>query len=126
MRASSLDELEVYKHSLDAAGAIFAILERPALRRDFELHGQLDRSSSRVGPLISEGFGQGTDRHFASYLHRARGSCNEVVAHLAVAKKKRYINAAECAEHSRRYEVLGKMLTRFIQYLRRENRKDRG
>jgi four helix bundle protein len=126
MRATTLEELEVYKHSLEAAGAIFAILERPAVRRDFELRDQLDRSSSRVGPLIGEGFGQQTDRHFATYLYRARGSCNEVRAHLAVARKKKYIDSAECEEHSKRYEVIGKMLTRLIHHLRRENRKWRG
>jgi four helix bundle protein len=126
MRARTLEELQVYEQSIEAAGGIIAILERPALRRDFELRDQLDRSSSRVGPLIGEGFGQQTDRHFASYLYRARGSCNEVRAHLAVAKKKKYIDAAECEEHSKVYEVIGKRLTRLIQHLRRENRKSRG
>jgi four helix bundle protein len=72
------------------------------LRRDFELRDQLDRSSSRVPPLISEGFGQQTDRHFASYLFRARGSCNEVCTHLTIARNKTYIDAIECADHMKR------------------------
>jgi hypothetical protein len=51
MRAKSLEELQVYQHSIDAAAAISAIVNRPALRRDAELRDQLDRSSSRVPPL---------------------------------------------------------------------------
>ena len=70
MPAKTLEELQVYQHSVDAAGAISAILDHPNLRRDFELRDQLDRSANRVPPLISEGFGQQTDRHFASYLER--------------------------------------------------------
>jgi four helix bundle protein len=126
MRAKTLEELQVYQHSIDAAAAISAIVNRPALRRDIELRDQLDRSSSRVPPLISEGFGQGTDRHFASYLYRARGSCNEVRTHLTIARNKKYIDATECAEHAERYVAIGKMLTRLLQHLRRENRKWRG
>jgi len=123
MRAKTLEELQVYQRSLDAATAISAILAKPAVRRDSELRDQLDRSAGRVPPLISEGFGQQTDRHFASYLFRARGSCNEVRTHLTIARNKRYIDATECSEHCERYVVIGKMLTRLIQHLRKENRK---
>ena len=126
MIAKTLEELQVYQLALDIAAEIIAILKRPAFARDVELKNQLDEASQRIPPVIGEGFGQQSDRHFASYSYRARGSANEVRAHLAVAQQKNYITAKECADLCARYVIVGKMLTRPIQHLRRENRRLRG
>jgi four helix bundle protein len=126
MVAKTLEELQVYTRAKRAARAVTALLERPAFRRDVELWDQLKRSSDRVAPLIAEGFGQQTDRHFASYLYRARGSCNETRAHVELARDKRFVTEAECTSLCAEYVVIGKMLTRLIQHLRRDNRRCRG
>lgn len=74
MKAKNIDAVVVYKEALEAEHAVSAILDRPVFGKDLDLKGQLNRSSSRVAPLISEGFGQLTDRHLATYLARTRGS----------------------------------------------------
>ena len=71
--AKNLDEILVYQKAMKASEAVSAILKRPNFNKDLNLKGQLSRSSSRVGPLIAEGFGQLTDLHVAVYLGRARG-----------------------------------------------------
>ncbi|RPI49702.1 MAG: four helix bundle protein [Acidobacteria bacterium] len=53
---------------------------------DSDLWDQLSRSSARVPALISEGFGQVTDRQTADYYGRARGSAYESHTHLVTAK----------------------------------------
>ena len=75
---------------------------------------------------IAEGFSQKTDRHFAHYLHIARGSVNETRAHLSVACGRQYITSDELSGLAARYESLGKQITRLIQHLEREDRKQRG
>jgi four helix bundle protein len=80
----------VYRKALDAADVISAMLSRAAFGKDFDLKDQLSRSTSRVGPLIAEGFGQLTDRHLLVYLGRARGSVLETLGHLRKALNKHF------------------------------------
>jgi four helix bundle protein len=61
------------------------IIKSLEVKRDPELRKQLGDCSARVPALISEGFGQGTDRHGAHFQRIARGSSNEMRTHLKVA-----------------------------------------
>jgi four helix bundle protein len=126
MKAKNLEDVVVYHEAIDAADAVSTLLERPAFRKDFDLWDQLSRSSSRIGPLIAEGFGQLTDRHLATYLGRARGSALETRGHLRKAAGKSFITWSEASTMDARYVTIGKRLTRWIQHLRRSDWKDRG
>jgi four helix bundle protein len=126
MHARSLEELQVLQRALEAADAVSAILDRPSLRRDSELRAQLADCSASVPAQISEGFGQKTDRHCAHYQYLARGSCNEMQAHLTVAVGRKHIKVEERAGLVDRYVVIGKMLTQWLKHLNKENRTLRG
>ena len=76
--------------------------------------------------MISEGFGQQTDKQFAAYLFTSRGSSKETRTHLQVARGRAYITEAERLKASNRYEEIEKMLTGLAKHLRRENRLRRG
>ena len=125
MRARNLNELQVYLKSLAAADEVSAVLKRPGFGRNFDLKDQLSRSSSRVAPLIAEGFGQLTDRHVAVYLGRARGSVLETVGHLSKARGEALITASEHSRLAESYDHIGRMLTRWIGYLQRSDWTDR-
>jgi four helix bundle protein len=125
MRATCLEDLLVYQKAAAAADAVSALLNRHALIKGRRLHEQLGASSERVGSLISEGFGQSTDRHFAEYLYRARGSCKEVRNQMRVARGRGHISEDERAGFVDRYVEIEKMLTGLIRYLRTEDRQDR-
>jgi four helix bundle protein len=116
----------VFRQALEAAHAISAILTREPFVKDHRLRVQLAAASAAVAAQVAEGYGQLTDRHFAHYLAMSRGSCNEVRAHLAVASGRGYLADDEWRDLSERYTSLGKRLTRLIQHLRREDRRDRG
>ena len=126
MPIASLHDLQVFREALDAADAVYAILNRPAVAKDFKLGSQLAGASAAVAAHIAEGYGQLTDRHFAHYLAIARGSTNELQAHLAVARGRGHLSHQEWQALSTRYTELGKRLTRLMQHLKRENRRDRG
>ena len=85
----------------------------------------MSSSSERTVSAIPEGFSQSTDRHFASYLYRSRGSSNEIRTQLRVALKRGYITEGERADLHARYEEIAKMLTGLIAHLLNENRKNR-
>ena len=115
--AKNLEELLVYQRARRAGDAISALLRLPTFRKEFKLTGQLGDASDSVSSNIAEGFGRSKPQ-FALFLDYARGSANEVRAHLATARGRRCITNTTCQEMDRRYEIIGKMLTRLIQYLR--------
>jgi len=79
-----------------------------------------------VGPLIAEGYGQLTDRHLVVYLGRARGSVLETIGHMRKALNERFISTSEHSELAGMYDHIGRMLTRWINYLQRCDWKTRG
>jgi four helix bundle protein len=121
-----VEELLVYQKSLALADEISVLLRRDSFKADLKLRDQLGASSERVPSLISEGFGQKTDRHFASYLYGARGSSKETRTHLHVASTRRHITGKERDDLQARYNEVEKMLTGLIKHLIREDRRQRG
>jgi len=126
VRAERVEDLIVYQKSLALADEISVLLKRDSFKRDFKLRDQLGTSSEAVPSLISERFGQKTDRHFASYLYRARGSSKETRTHLHVATTRERMNAEERDRLQARYNEVEKMLTGLIKHLNREDRRQRG
>jgi four helix bundle protein len=124
--AKSVDELSVYRKALAASADISAILDRDSFRHDPRLRDQLGSSSERVASLIGEGFEQSTDRHFAQYLYRARGSDRETRTQLIVARDRRHITETERIRLSEQYEEIARMLTGLIGHLETDDRKHRG
>ena len=125
MRAKKLEDLLVYVKALEGIDAVSSLLKKPRLIKDFDLHEQLTESSGKIPGHIGEGFGQGSDRHFAHYLVIARGSALETRGHLATARQRDYISRDEEIAVSGLYQDLAAMLSGFIEHLRRSNRKYR-
>lgn len=108
-----------------AAKQVYALIERPRLRADGELHRQLDRGCVRVPSDISEGFEQTTDRAFAKFLIDARGSARELCTQLQIAADRHQTHRAEADACRLLYEEIARMLSGLISYLQREDRTRR-
>ena len=124
--AKKLEELPVYQRAVEFCAAITAILGRPALRRDRQLHKQIDTANDSITANMEEGFEQSTGRFFANYLFVAKGSLAEVLGRLKTARRKGYISQEELDGHLQTGEKLGKMVGGFIRYLNESDFKDRG
>ncbi len=123
--AKSVEELLVYQKALEASAEVSAIIQRDSFKRDPRLRDQLGSSSERVASLISEGFEQSTDRHFAQYSYRSKGSARETRTQLVVAVQRNHITESERVRISNMYEEIAKMLTGLIRHLETEDRKRR-
>jgi four helix bundle protein len=107
------------------SGCSFCIVEATRHRQRPPPSQQLGASSESVDSLISEGFAQSTDRHFAEYLYRARGSSKELRNQMRVVRGRGHITEEERAGFADRYVEIEKMLTGLIRHLRTEDRQDR-
>ena len=123
--AKCVEELAVYQKALAASTEVSTLLRRPAFRRDLRLRNQLGASSERVASLISEGFEQSSDKHFAQYCYRSKGSCAEIRTQLAVARDRNYITEPERTALHSKYDEIAKMLAGLIKHLEREDRPNR-
>ena len=124
--AHKLEELPIYSKVVEFWSAVNALLDKPRLRNDRDLHGQISRAIDSVPSNMVEGFEQATDRAFANFLTYSKGSVAEVRKRLKQAYFKKYITAEELAPLLEAGEELGKMLGGFIKYLRRTDWRDRG
>jgi four helix bundle protein len=124
--AKRVEELLVYQKALEASDEISDLLKSDAFAKDLRLRSQIGASSERVVSVISEGFAQKTDRHFASYLYTARDSSAETRTQLRVAERRGYVTTQKRLELDAKYEEIKRMLTGLINHLERENRKHRG
>jgi len=124
--AHTLEELPIYSKAVEFWNAVNALLDKPKLRNNRDLHGQITRANDSIPSNMVEGFEQATDRAFANYLTYSKGSVAEVRKRLKQAYFKKYITAEELTPRLEAGEELGKMLGGFIKYLRRSDWGDRG
>src|SRR3954467_8362709 len=89
--ATKVENLKVYQKALTVAGEVSAIIRRASFANDRRLRAQLGASSERVASLISEGSEQSTDRHFAEYCYRSKGSAREMRTQLLVAVQRAHM-----------------------------------
>ncbi len=124
--ADKIEELPIYPKVIAFWVAVNALLEKPRLRSDRDLHGQISRANSSIPSNMVEGFEQGTDRAFANFLTHSKASLAEVLLRLKQAYFKNHITKDELDAAATAGETLGKMLGGFIKYLRRTDWRDRG
>ena len=124
--AHKIDDLPIFPKVVEFWSAVNALLDKPGLRNDRDLHDQISRANNSIPSNMVEGFEQSTDRAFANFLTYSKGSLAEVLVRLKQAYFKRHITADELESRLAAGEELGKMLGGFIKYLRRCGWRDRG
>jgi four helix bundle protein len=97
--ARKLEDLPIHSNVVAFWRAVNALLDKPRLRRDRSLHGQISRANDSIPSNMVEGFEQGTDRAFANFLTYSKGSLAEVLKRLKQAYFKRYITSEELQPH---------------------------
>jgi len=123
--AKSVDELTVYQKALAASAEVSGHIRKQRFDNDLRLRSQLGSSSESAASLISEGFEQSSDRYFAQYCCRAKGSCAEMRTQLTVARDRAFITEDERRRLDDMYEQISRMLAGLIDHLEREDRKNR-
>lgn len=122
------EEIPVWTEARELVGLVYRMTARGPFCRDFGLRDQVRRAAVSVMSNIAEGFESQSDRHFISYLCRARGSAAEARCQLYIAMDQLYITKGEFDQAFRKSSEISRMLTGFITYLQstRASMKRRG
>jgi four helix bundle protein len=87
MKYSRFEDLPVWQAASDLSLRVFALGEKPALRRHRSLRDQIERAALSVSNNIAEGFERGTTPELLAFLYIARGSAGEVRSMLCVMER---------------------------------------
>ena len=124
--ANKLEDLPLYEKVQEFWVAVTEILSRPALRKDFDLHEQIERANDSIHANLKEGFEQPTDVSFANFVFTAKGSTAEVMARTQEAHGKGHVSDDDLRQILELGEPLGKMMGGFIKYLSKSGFTGRG
>lgn len=113
MPIQSFLDLEVYKESFQLSLEIDDLVKTFPKHEKFLLVDQMLRASRAIPALIAEGYAKRESvKEFKKFLKDSIGEVNEMINHLAFAKAKRYITDGVVEKLIRRYQTVGKKLTR--------------
>ena len=115
-----VEKLEVYQKALDFADSVCTSTEQFSRGYGF-LGDQLNRAALSISANIAEGNGRFTKADRKNFFIIARGSVQECVPLLELARRRSLVNDARHAELKSNLEEISKMLSGLISGL--DNRK---
>jgi len=110
------ENLEVYQKSVDLAERVINLTDEFPKGYYF-LTDQLNRASLSISTNIAEGNGRFTKKDRRNFFIIARGSVQECVPLLEIAKRKNLISDVELSEMFSQLEVISKMISGLINGL---------
>jgi len=117
-----LEKLDVYQKSVDFTEEIINLTDEFP-RGYFFLTDQLNRASLSIATNIAEGNGRYTKKDRRNFFIIARGSIQECVPLLEIAKRKELITNAKVEDLFKKLEVISKMLSGLMNGLEKRTSK---
>jgi four helix bundle protein len=120
VRLKSYKDLDIYRESFELAMEMHELsLTFPRFEK-FEEGSQLRKSSKGIPSCIAEGWGRRYYKNeLVKFLIYALASCDETKVHLDFAARCKYITEEQHQGYTKRYDILGKKINRYMQYVER-------
>ncbi len=115
--AFMFEKLEVYQKAVDLAEQIISLTEQFP-KGFYFLTNQLNRASLSISLNIAEGNGRFTKNDRKHFFIIARGSTQECIPLLEIAKRKRLITAQKVINLRDQLEIIAKMISGLINGLK--------
>ncbi|MBI4456799.1 MAG: four helix bundle protein [Acidobacteria bacterium] len=115
---SHFEDVQAWKSARELVNTVYRLTQSSKFRPDCGLKDQLRRAAVSALSNSAEGFESQSDRHFVSYLFRARGSVGEVRCQLHVALDQNYIDRTEFEDAIQKAYQTSRLIAGFIVYLR--------
>jgi four helix bundle protein len=119
-KAVSYKDLEIYRESFELAMEMHQLSLRFPKFETFEEGSQLRKSSKGIPSCIAEGWGRRFYKNeFVKFLIYALASCDETKVHLDFIAGCKYITKEQHESYIKRYEILGRKINKYMQYVER-------
>ena len=86
------EDLEIWLKAREICQCIESLIQNTALRTNFSLKDQIDRSSGSIMDNIAEGFERVSAKECVTFLSYAKGSCGELRTQIYVGIEIEYIS----------------------------------
>lgn len=113
-------ELKIWQESHKLTLEIYKLTEKFPKSEIYGISSQIQRASSSVPANIVEGYNRKGNKEFIQYLYQSRGSLSETEYFIILATDLKYIDNSKSEELLNRYEILSKMLSSFISYIKND------
>lgn len=120
---TKFEELEVWKLAREIAMDIYNESITPSFTKDFELKGQIRKSSGSAMDNIAEGFERGGRKEFIYFLGIAKGSAGEVRSQLYRALDRKHFTKEKFNLILEKVTLLSRKLSSLIRYLKNSEYK---
>ena len=124
------EDLEVWKEARELCRIVYRLTNKSPFSKDFDLVRQIRRSSGSTMDNIAEaclparqGYERDGKKEFIQYLSISKGSVGEVRSQSYRALDQKYISEEEFKELYNKAISISKMLSGFINYLKKSELK---
>jgi four helix bundle protein len=122
MAGKRFEELEVWSKAREFCVLVYRTTNDSNFK-DFGLKDQLRRAAISTISNIAEGFERNGNKELIQFLSIAKGSAGEIRAQLYIAKDLEYITGTQFAELSEKITDISKMISGFINYIKKSEFK---
>ena len=119
MKITRFEDIEAWKESRKLVKLVYmAINANENFQKDYRLVNQIQGASVSVMSNIAEGFSRKSNKEFSQFLFISKSSAAEVQSQLYVALDQNYITKKTFQKIYDQAEVVSKLNSGFIKYLR--------
>jgi four helix bundle protein len=112
------EDIQAWQKARKIAVQIYLLSGKGEFGKDFELRGQIRRSSVSIMSNIAEGQGRRTDRDFAHFLNISLGSLAETKSHMYLSLDLGYVSEEIFADIYEKLDEIGRMVFGLVSHLR--------
>jgi four helix bundle protein len=112
------EDIQAWQRARKVTVQIYKLSGLGVFSRDFDLRGQIRRSSNSIMANIAEGQARRSDKDFANFLNIALGSTAETKSHLYLALDLGYLDQTLFDEIYEKLDEIGRMIFGLIEHLR--------
>lgn len=117
-KIEKFEDIVVWQKATELCISIYSITNNEFLSKDYNLKNQLRKSALSISSNIAEGFERGSNLQFIYFLAIAKASTAELRSQLFISKSLNFITENEYLEMKVMCLEIGKMLSKFISYLK--------
>jgi four helix bundle protein len=119
MKITRFEDIDAWQEARKLVKMVYSVINKsPKFKKDFRLVNQIQDAAVSAMSNIPEGFSRRSNREFIQFLFISKSSAAEVQSQLYVALDQEYINQDDFEKIYNQAEIVSKMDSGFIKYLK--------